>query len=889
MKLQKCKKLKDKIILIILIILLMNFIMPVHSQASGFVNSVGGILLDPILSLFQTLGDSALAVLQVFMYDNGPEVNFWSNPSEIFMIPRVDSGEMQALFEEYGLALTPEEEAEEPDEVIDTSDFNHVDILSWITPSGLISNLGGLLTNGYPPTYGIPAIKYTPEAIFGNKVPALDVNFINPTDWEQNDMNQRSIALALHNTIASWYVALRNLAIVVLLSVLLYVGIRMVISSSTSDKSKYKKMLFDWVVALCLLFFLHYIMSFILSMTAIITEGIDSSSSQIIVQVLDTGTGNYKFKTNLTGLVRFQTQYEAASSSLIFTIFYLAVVFFTFKFTWTYVKRAITMAFLTLMAPLIAITYPIDRISDGKAQAFSIWIREFIFNALLQPFHLIIYTIFLGGASEIAVTNPIFAILFLAFITPAENLLRKMFGFEKSNTAGAISAAAGAFGGAAIFNHMKDLVYKGAKVAGAKGGNSGNVRTKKPIEQKAPSISEAFGNNSSQNNNRQTNRNANARNTNTSKSAAVAKYESEGFGQNANGEYFNPYIDDYDPNYNPNNDPSYNGGQPNLNNNVQPQRVSQSTQARNDRLNRRTWTQDDTRGMGTWMMDNLKNTGLGRRAVRYARKADESIHNMAERISRPFSRGINHIPKPIRNTVRGIASVAGRAGKVALKGAGMATMAGVGLTVGAALGITEGQDDVLQYGAGGAALGPIGIPALGRGISNFGSNMADTYRQAAYGTNAALLVRQAKEWTSSQENKEALEQTFMDLNDGRRPSSSEMKTFMDAGAVYYNSGITETKDIQKSLKLEKEIKDRLAEENVPVDNIDEMARQQSIVISKLAGEYSKADLRDDKKVDSLRKDIVKQLQNGGTESKQSIEEANNIISMIKKHKGVSSE
>lgn len=89
------------------------------------------------------------------------------------------------------------------------------------------------------------------------------------------------------------------------------------------------------------------------------------------------------------------------------------------------------MAFLTLIAPLVALTYPIDKLKDGKAQAFDMWIKEYIFNALLQPFHLIIYTIFVSSAVELAAKNPIFAIIALAFITPAEKLLRKFFGFEK--------------------------------------------------------------------------------------------------------------------------------------------------------------------------------------------------------------------------------------------------------------------------------------------------------------------------------------------------------------------------------------------------------------------------------------------------------------------------
>ena len=72
----------------------------------------------------------------------------------------------------------------------------------------------------------------------------------------------KSPANELKTYIAGWYKTLRNLALVILLSILVYVGIRIMLSSVASDKAKYKQMLGDWVVAVCLLFLMHYIMSF---------------------------------------------------------------------------------------------------------------------------------------------------------------------------------------------------------------------------------------------------------------------------------------------------------------------------------------------------------------------------------------------------------------------------------------------------------------------------------------------------------------------------------------------------------------------------------------------------------------------------------------------------
>lgn len=70
------------------------------------------------------------------------------------------------------------------------------------------------------------------------------------------------IAYELKDIIASWYVSIRNIVIVGMMSVLVYIGIRILISSTSNDKAKYKQFLIDWIVAICLVFVMHYIMAF---------------------------------------------------------------------------------------------------------------------------------------------------------------------------------------------------------------------------------------------------------------------------------------------------------------------------------------------------------------------------------------------------------------------------------------------------------------------------------------------------------------------------------------------------------------------------------------------------------------------------------------------------
>ena len=66
----------------------------------------------------------------------------------------------------------------------------------------------------------------------------------------------------LQNVIARWYYILRTMAIVGMMSVLVYIGIRILISSTSEQKAKYKQLLGDWLVGMILLFTMQYIMSF---------------------------------------------------------------------------------------------------------------------------------------------------------------------------------------------------------------------------------------------------------------------------------------------------------------------------------------------------------------------------------------------------------------------------------------------------------------------------------------------------------------------------------------------------------------------------------------------------------------------------------------------------
>lgn len=422
----------------------------VSDQEGANGGDVGGLLFGPLANLIQGIGDSVNKILQnVIIGDKSPVFynSGWFTSESVKKI--IEDNPADPNLEDVTVVK----------EYIDT----------------------------FTGKYGVPDIKLTPAEIFAGNVAAFDANFFK-TDTDHNQElggSDKSIVEELRNTVAKWYVALRNIAIVGLLSALLYIGIRIVISSSAGDKAKYKQFFVDWVVALCLIFFLHYIMAFTMTMSETVTDVLagQTTSQGRIKQVniklvgkdgktqytddgLSEGFSVY-FSSNFTGVARIKADYADSALRMGYSILYIALTVYTVYFAFVYLKRLLMLAFFTMIAPLVALTYPLDKIRDGKAQAFNYWFKEYMFYALLQPMHMLLYTVFVSSALSVAANNLLYAIVALAFIVPAEKIVKQMFGI-KGNT----ESTLGGFAGGALASQAFNMLRKGPPQP-KKGGGDG--------------------------------------------------------------------------------------------------------------------------------------------------------------------------------------------------------------------------------------------------------------------------------------------------------------------------------------------------------------------------------------------------------------------------------
>lgn len=661
MKIFQNKGIFKKLVIVFIFITILSFCMPKATQAEG---GIGGILIDPILSLFVGLGDGAISLLhKMVLHTDASIIEIDSSVDGIAKIlgvivaATVVVAGVVAVVASGGTALA----------IMGSV----LTVLKAGAVAGIVTFCAGTAIAGaiLPEDFVLPQIKLSPYEIFANQVPLFNVDYFNPmedtvvteegtrsgqnfqsaeltqstqtlyTDQtkynlkfgddieasktyitnnisliDQTTLNKdfaeavkdaimttyhgfqtigasssqecynsiigskyyrltmnidngvfqnakyeigdvvvsgattttiESTAKKLQKTISNWYIILRDIALVSLLSILVYVGIRIVISSTASDKSKYKQMLIDWVVAICLLFLMHYIMAFsniivkkiisLIDMTTVQTtneslpsevsgkpiaqEGFVSEKGPqlfiideekrvkkayevLVKEMANTNLctesetefyGNFEIvggepkklrwpTTNFTEQARLMLQFvdddenatKYAYTSIGWKIIYCVLVIYTFIFAFTYLKRTIYMAFLTLIAPLVALTYPIDKMNDGKAQAFDKWIKEYIFNLLIQPLHLILYMILVGAAMDFASQNIIYVVIALGFMTQGEKLLRSFFGFEKAHTPGLLGGPAGA---AIMMGGINKLLRKPPNKSGgdAKGSNKQEV------------------------------------------------------------------------------------------------------------------------------------------------------------------------------------------------------------------------------------------------------------------------------------------------------------------------------------------------------------------------------------------------------------------------------
>lgn len=248
------------------------------------------------------------------------------------------------------------------------------------------------------------------EDLVMNRYDLFNINYLDLSSASTN-----STIGELRKNVAVWYYSIRNIAIVANCLILVYIGIRMAISTVVSDRVKYKKMFINWVTSVVLIFVMHYIIAIMFVIQEFFTDLI---GNLFVGQGFEEAIMKDTFKA-----VRTARGWDAVG----YTVTIYVLVYYQIKFFLMYFKRSLAVGFLFEISPLITITYAIDAVKDGKSQVYNRWFREMIFNIFIQLMHAVIYGVFILSAGEIAKQAPLMGAVLLMALSRAEKVIEKTF------------------------------------------------------------------------------------------------------------------------------------------------------------------------------------------------------------------------------------------------------------------------------------------------------------------------------------------------------------------------------------------------------------------------------------------------------------------------------
>lgn len=816
MKLEKIKNMKQKIITIpIIMMTLISFIIPNYANASWF-SDVSDNMFKSLIDLILFIPDSFLLAMQNFLTDKPMKY------SE--MITKKSAKELL---------------------VDDIKDLEG----TWLGPIANI--LGGLASvpgigsiaawmGNYQSdvTVDMSNSTFNLMSIFSNKVEAFNVNFFKKTAKP----SEKNIAANLRNVIATWYVALRNIALVLMLLVLVFIGIKITISSVASDKAKYKQLLMDWLIGICLLIFMHYIMVFAVNLVEAIDNMFTTTAADGLMNMART---NASLPIDSTAAANGE-EANTAVDNFYWALIYCALVVYMLIFSWQYLQRVIKIAFLTLFAPIMALTYPLDKISDGKAQGFNRWLKDYIFTLLIQPFHLVVYTILISSVQSLVLNNPLYALVAIGSLIPMEKLLREFLGFERGHIKGPNPmgplATASLLGNAA--KQLMPSNIKNKKSQNSNGGYNSDMQEKAIDTSRGDRAIDLL---------------ANGEESNNDNSYEKQKYEEEY--QNYDQEEPN----DINENMLGKNDEEFKI----LDNQKDYDRLKdiQNNEMIDEEAQRYTDEEKDEAAK------RLKNDFYDMDKETEVRENGENSDKSSNKIRDKFGM----VGNKFKSIGRGVGAVArmGQPGitsglKVGAKIAAATTLGTAGLMVGAAMGLSSGSlSNTVKYAtagvAGGAALGSKGTGEL----FNLASGAKNTTRNAIgafqSGYDPEKYQKMLKERQTEQEYKNIINDNsaMLALRVKAQKYNMSDKQLKQTIRNYSNQGITNYKDISKGMELQQEAG---------------VSERQAMGAIKLSKDFDKSTLRKDEI--KVKQEIQNNLQGKDANPEQKAQKSVDLMKMV---------
>ncbi len=295
--------------------------------------------------------------------------------------------------------------------------------------------------------------KLTVDKIIFNQVPLLDVNVFTDTAAGYT-LKEDSSLLIIRDSVATWYYIIRNVTIAVMLVILIYVGIRMAISTIASEKAQYQRMLVSWLVGFSIIFVIHYFLLLVLNINSTILGWIIGAQD------------NLGYEDSIYETVRTKAYEIKFSSGMVGTILYIVLIILMLKFLYIYLKRFLAVCILIVMAPMMGASYAISKVRTGKAKAFTRWMKDYTLLVLIQSVHALIYTCFVTVVLQLtneSIAGIVLALIVMNFMLKASDIFTGIFSMVGDKTGGSRSL------GTILNSDPKSEIYEKLFVAKAIG------------------------------------------------------------------------------------------------------------------------------------------------------------------------------------------------------------------------------------------------------------------------------------------------------------------------------------------------------------------------------------------------------------------------------------
>lgn len=275
----------------------------------------------------------------------------------------------------------------------------------------------------------------TIDSILFNEEPLVDVNFFDDSEAVQEikEKNPKAFIIQLRNGVRMWYYIIRNIAIMVMVVILMYVAIRMLLNiytSSAEDKARYKEMMIAWVKALSTLVVMHIIIYTVIAF-----------NTDIINTIKDVAHIDDPRLQNLNIILLERALDIRLSISFPATILYVLVTYLTVQYFFLYLKRFILVLILIISGPFIILKTAYESTGKSVSKAYSKWLYDLMINVMEQSLHALFYALFVKNLFEGAMTNLIGFLIFwfvLKSMLKITTIVLKLFKFNSK--AGAIGS-----------------------------------------------------------------------------------------------------------------------------------------------------------------------------------------------------------------------------------------------------------------------------------------------------------------------------------------------------------------------------------------------------------------------------------------------------------------